>query len=577
MIRRIITLIPLAGLLLGCSLALNDSPQLAAAESVAAEPAAAEPINFPSPTVTTVALMQTADANQLSTRVAVSGLEGTAIAVEATTQSMNQQATLNAVAAVYAADAATATTMAFYPTATAEAIATQAQAQAYAQATAAAAQVQATEAALASMAAAATTAAGELAIQETSVAVRSTAAAISSQATREWQQAALVAEEEQVRRQQQQIALERSRLLNGLLRGIAVTVPLLLGLYIALAFYRERRRLALPVLPAMEAAGAVPTMVDEPTVARVTDVTRQQRSPIGATAHQQLAAPEWASLGHWRGSGLPLGVSDFGLMSASMESQAHLLFLGSSSSNMTRAGLRPVIAAALGNGWHVSIFDRSGWEYLPFDGHDNAAIFILGSAHEAVAYLAAVDQEVQSRLGQVKSKRPPHPRASSPARSLIVVDQFSQLANLLDKAQRAELWRYARAIAADGHKVGIHIALALQDPTPDSFDLRIRRHCLPLAFRLKDEAASQLVLGSRGAESLPERHFLAPMPELIHGIGFAPSDIELQRYLAETRSERVDGPIWTRAARMDVLSQSKRATVMSFGALPVGESGSLHS
>ncbi|MCB0005260.1 MAG: hypothetical protein KDE04_02365 [Anaerolineales bacterium] len=558
MIRRIITLIPLALMLIGCSLGIRQGT---------AEIAVAEPINLPSPTVSPISVMQTTDASLLSTRVAVSGLEGTSVAVEATTQSMNQQATLNAVAAVYAADAATATSVAYQPTATAEAVATQNQAILYAEATAAATRAEAT-------AAAATIMAGELAVRETSVAVQSTSAAITSLATREALQVLTLAEEEQLRRQQQQIALERSELLNRMLRGAAVAAPVLLGLYIALSFYRERRRL----LPVAEPAGVLASPAGEsltmPARESLQPAALNGAKPTPASVRgNHLAAPEWASLGHWRGTGLPLGVSDFGLMSASMESQAHLLFLGSSGSNITRAGLRPVIAAALGNGWHVSIFDRSGWDYLPFDGHDNAAIFILGSARELVAYLATVHQEVQERLAQGQDKRSRRPRGLEGAKSLIVVDQFGKLAGLLDREERAELWRHARLIAADGHKVGIHLALALQDPTPESFDLRIRRHCLPLAFRLQDEAASRLVLGSSGAESLPERHFLAPMPELIHGIGFAPSDIELQRYLAETRGERVDGPIWTRAARTDVLSQSKQATVMSFGALPVSGNG----
>lgn len=44
-------------------------------------------------------------------------------------------------------------------------------------------------------------------------------------------------------------------------------------------------------------------------------------------------------------------------------------------------------------------------------------------------------------------------------------------------------------IAAEGRKDGVHLALALQDPTK-SLGLCIRRNCLPLSFRIKDDDAS---------------------------------------------------------------------------------------
>jgi hypothetical protein len=89
--------------------------------------------------------------------------------------------------------------------------------------------------------------------------------------------------------------------------------------------------------------------------------------------------------------------------------------------------------------------------------------------------------------------------------------------------------------AAEGRKAGLHLALALQDPTHKSLDLRIRRNCLPLSFRVKDGDASRVILGAGGAEQLPPRQFLTVMDQLLRGVAFAPSDEEIRSFLAAGR------------------------------------------
>ena len=68
-------------------------------------------------------------------------------------------------------------------------------------------------------------------------------------------------------------------------------------------------------------------------------------------------------------------------------------------------------------------------------------------------------------------------------RILSMVDDFSILGDVLDAAERRALWLAARRLAADSRKSGIHLVLAVQNPTWQSLDLGIQRSCTPLTFR----------------------------------------------------------------------------------------------
>ncbi len=54
-------------------------------------------------------------------------------------------------------------------------------------------------------------------------------------------------------------------------------------------------------------------------------------------------------------------------------------------------------------------------------------------------------------------------------------------------------------VVDERRKAGIHLTIALQDPTHKSLDLRIRRNATPLTFPVKDDAASRVILGATGA------------------------------------------------------------------------------
>ncbi len=249
----------------------------------------------------------------------------------------------------------------------------------------------------------------------------------------------------------------------------------------------------------------------------------------------------------WQGQALPLGMGAQGLITADPEAAPHLLVAGTTGSGKTRYGLRPVIASALAQGWQVAIFDRSGLDFLPFQGHPNAKLIKLGEAEEAIGYLRAMYLEVLRRFdlmmqsGVTTWTRMPF----GGPHVLGVFDEFSNLADSLENAQRGELWRYARMVAAEGRKAGIHLALALQDPTHRSLDLRIRRNMTPMVFRVRDGDSSRVVLNANGAETLPKGQFLAGIGlDLVRGVAFSPDDGEIEGFLDRRMVHELPEPVW---------------------------------
>ena len=286
----------------------------------------------------------------------------------------------------------------------------------------------------------------------------------------------------------------------------------------------------------------------------VTNVTSTQpESPHMAMGENLPPLAPWGMLRTWQGGGLPLGLGQSGLILADPEANAHLLIAGTTGSGKTRYGLRPVISGALAEGWQVVIFDRSGLDFLPFQHHPNAHLIILADAFDAIGYLDAMYAEIQRRFVILREAgvstwgRLPSRSVSNPnPRILTVFDEFSNMSDALQKREREELWRGARMVAAEGRKAGVHLALALQDPTHKSLDLRIRRNCVPIAFRVRDDAASRVVLGKGGAESLPDRQFFAILngANLVRGVAFAPGDQEISGFLETHPVNVIPAPVW---------------------------------
>ena len=286
------------------------------------------------------------------------------------------------------------------------------------------------------------------------------------------------------------------------------------------------------------------------------------RQPLETVSLPEQAP--WRMLDTWQGGALPLGLSKAGLVLADPEANPHLLFAGATGSGKTRYGLRPLIASALADGWQVTIFDRSGLDFLPFRLHPNARLVLLDDPAQAVGYLQNLYAEILRRFAQLRDANVSTwgrlPGAGP--RLLSVMDEFSNLADALPGNERKDLWRQARMIAAEGRKAGVHLALALQDPTHESLDLRIRRNAAPVSFRVKDQDASRVVLGASGAEALPERQFLAVLSgALVRGVAFSPDDAEIGAFLgahpipALPEPERLDSPVVSEATGNSLGSQ----------------------
>jgi hypothetical protein len=304
---------------------------------------------------------------------------------------------------------------------------------------------------------------------------------------------------------------------------------------------------------------------------------RDETRPIGETARTAtpligeagkmqpptVALPAnapWQVMNDWHGGGLPLGMGEGGMLLANPETSPHLLMAGTSGSGKTRYGLRPLIAAALADGWHVAIFDRSGLDFLPFRNHPNAALILLPDPAEAIGYMLSLYSEIERRFGILRDRKVSTwgqlPGEHGP-RVLAVFDEFSNLADGLSGGDREELWRGARMVAAEGRKAGVHLALALQDPTHKSIDLRIRRNCTPLSFRVKDGEASRVILGASGAESLPPRHFLTVLGDLIRGVAFSPDDGEITSFLTSRPVKPLPSLGWLQSEHVEESSNAQ--------------------
>jgi hypothetical protein len=293
---------------------------------------------------------------------------------------------------------------------------------------------------------------------------------------------------------------------------------------------------------------------NQPRAALPAKTTEQLSAPAAApvTAPDVRVLPEiapWALLDQWTGGKLPLGISSSGPVQHDPDGTApHLLFAGTTGSGKTRYGLRPVICEALADHWQVIMLDAAGGVDLGvFRDHPNAHLVEIDGPADAIKVLKAVYGQLKQRLAQLGSAGVSTWGRwdNQGPRILIVIDEFSNLADdAADAGEREELWRRARMIAAEGRKAGILLAIALQDPTHKSMDLRIRRNCTRVAFRVQDMDASRVVLGSDGAQHLAPHRFMTVAGQLVEGVAFDPSDLEITRFLQRRPVAALPAPAW---------------------------------
>ena len=292
--------------------------------------------------------------------------------------------------------------------------------------------------------------------------------------------------------------------------------------------------------------GAIPAhgrTLTQPAGAQRLGIESGQASALPALPPE---AP-WRLLDDWRGCALPLGLGASGLLLADPEQYPHWLIAGATGSGKSRFALKPLITMALADGWQVLIFDRNGLHFARFKAHPNALIQLLDQPDELARWFDVLQGEVNRRfkfLAEVGAENWSLAPASKAPRLLAVVDDFSILGDMLDGAERRALWLAVRRLAADSRKSGIHLALAVQNPTWQSLDLGIRRNCTPLTFRVNDGDASRVILNTPGAEALGKRQFLTVMGNLERGVAFAPSDEQIAAFLASRQTPGLPRPDW---------------------------------
>lgn len=298
-------------------------------------------------------------------------------------------------------------------------------------------------------------------------------------------------------------------------------------------------------------------IVDMATRARLPRRLLEEQSrgqlPAGDESLQvEYPLPEWdAWMQNWRRGQIALGVNEKGLLQADPADYAHFLFAGTTGSWKTRGGMRVVVTCALASGWQVVIAGKQ-LDYKIFEQHPNAHLVpfsLLRDPVRAIDLLRGVYAEIERRDRQMSQSGYSLWSQTGRPQTLVVVDEFSNLSDALediDPTRRKELWRWARMDTAEARKYGIHMAYALQDPTAQSIDLRIRRNTTPVMFRVKDATSSRTLLNMNGAEMLSARHFMASMVRLERGAAFAPTDEEIQRFLqahpsAAEQSDWIEG------------------------------------
>ncbi len=295
-------------------------------------------------------------------------------------------------------------------------------------------------------------------------------------------------------------------------------------------------------------------MVDLSTRARLPRRLLEQQNqgqlPGGNEPLIEYPLPEWNIwMQNWKPGQIALGINENGLLQADPENYAHFLFAGTTGSYKTRGGMRVVVTCALASGWQVIIAGKQ-LDYKVFETHPNAHLVpfsLLREPVRAIELLRGVYAEIERRDRTMSQSGYSLWSQTGRPQTLVVVDEFSNLSDALEdieRMRRQELWRWARMCTAEARKYGLHMAYALQDPTAQSIDLRIRRNTTPIMFRVKDATSSRTLLNANGAEMLSTRHFLASMVRLERGAAFAPTDDEIRQFLNSHQVAATEQPAW---------------------------------
>ena len=257
-------------------------------------------------------------------------------------------------------------------------------------------------------------------------------------------------------------------------------------------------------------------------------------------------AEQWNPAIGW----MPLGINHRGIIKADHETFHHFLYAGMTGSGKSSGGLRPLTAFALAAGWQVIVLDWAGLDFQL--EHPNLNLIKLGYRPEnAIQYLHRAFDEIHRRQEVMVQNHvrewtelPEFQRRRIP-NTLIVIDEFSNVADTMNSAQRSEFMVAGRGIASEGRKSGIHIAVAVQDPTARTIDIPMRRNMVAVCFPVRDADASRVVIDANGGERLQKGQFLArAASHLMGGVSFNPSHEQLESLIWRHPAPMLPAPEW---------------------------------
>jgi hypothetical protein len=299
-----------------------------------------------------------------------------------------------------------------------------------------------------------------------------------------------------------------------------------------------------PGLPAASHTHAMAHIRAE-NIANVEETRRfHQRPEIPAVASWRRVSEDW------QGGALPLGMSTKGMITIHTDINPHVLLAGTAGSGKTRFAMRPLAAAALADGWQVVILGRENNHYTHFHQHHNASLLSLDDApaEAVIRYLSRMYQKIRRRVDELEDQRIQTwgDRSADSYRTLVLIDDFQDvITGITSLEKRNEMWQLARSITAEGHRAGIHLMIAIQDPSYTDLDLRIRRYMSPVTFRVSETLISRVVLNTDGAEELYPRQFMAILnDDLVFGFAFAPDDSDILRFLDNRPQPPLPAPVW---------------------------------
>jgi FtsK/SpoIIIE family len=242
----------------------------------------------------------------------------------------------------------------------------------------------------------------------------------------------------------------------------------------------------------------------------------------------------------------------------------HLLIVGTTGSGKSFGGARPYIASLVRCGVKVIVLNGRGADFNAFGSHPDILLAprfssstqSLSAINEVVM---AMEKEIDLRdkiLQEANVKRwdllPPSKRHSS---EIVTNAQFVIRDKTLDIEERnywdsivLNIWRCLKRITNEARKFGMYVILTMTDPTEKAIGtagMIVRSQMVRLAFRMNDAGASRTILGTPKGSMFPNGSVGLPTGEFMHsgglkhGIGFHPTDDELDRLLSVSLSPEI--------------------------------------